>query len=243
MAKNFFLIVDTETTQDEKVADFGAVVCDKKGNIVAQCGVLVKDIFDNPSEHPLFFDSKQPAGALWSRSDADRRYKMYTEMLNGGSRMLASVAAINRWLARVNVQYNSPILTAYNKSFDVGKCRNTDIDLDMFQRQFCLWYAAYTIFAHTAKYREAVLALHAFNNPTVLGNMTFKTNAETMARFLTGNLEMLDEPHTALEDAKDYELPILVACLKKWSVRKLLTETKPYVWKDCQVKDWFTASK
>jgi hypothetical protein len=241
MAKNFFLIVDTETTQDNLVADFGAVVCDKKGNILTQCGVMVDGIFGE-ANHPLFFDSNLPPDALWGKRDADVRLARYKKMLSGGSRMLASVGAINRWLARVNVQYN-PILTAYNKSFDVGKCRNTDIDLDMFQRQFCLWYAAYTIFAHTPKYREAVLALHAFNNPTALGNMTFKTNAETMARFLTGNLEMLDEPHTALEDAKDYELPILVACLKKWSVRKLLSDVKPYVWKDCQVKDWFMASK
>jgi hypothetical protein len=240
MAKNYFIIVDTETTQDQKVADFGAVVCDKKGNVVAQCGVMVEGIFGNVA-HPLFFDSSQPDDALWSRKDADKRYAKYTEMLSGGSRMLASVGAINRWLARVNAQY-APVLTAYNLSFDLGKCRNTEIDLDMFQRQFCLWYASYAIFAHTPKYREACLMLHAFNKPTQHGNMTFKTNAETMARFLTGNLAMIDEPHTALEDAKDYELPILVACLKKWSVRNLLTKTKPYVWKDCQVRDWFKAS-
>jgi len=242
MAKNFFLIVDTETTQDDLVADFGAVVCDKKGDIMASCGVMVNGIFGN-EKHPLFFDSSAPKNALWSRAGADKRYEKYRKMLSQGSRMLASVAAINRWLARVNVQFDSPVFTAYNKAFDVSKCRNTGIDVDMFQRQFCLWYAAYTIFAHTPKYREACLALHAFNPPTALGNMTFKTNAETMARFLTGNLSMVDEPHTALEDAKDYELPILVACLKKWSVRKLLTETSPYVWKDCQVRDWFTAGK
>lgn len=240
MAKNYFLIVDTETTQDQKVADFGAVVCDKKGNVVAECGVLVSGIFDNPVDHPLFFDASLPASALWSRKGADKRYAKYTDMLNGGSRMLASVASINRWLARVNAQY-APILTAYNKSFDVNKCQNTDIDLDMFKRQFCLWYASYTIFAHTAKYREMVLALHAFNAPTSHGNMTFKTNAETMARFLCGNPDLEDEPHTALEDVLYYELPILIACLKKWSVKKLLTDTRPYVWKDCQVKDWFKA--
>ena len=240
MAKNFFLIVDTETTQDQKVADFGAVVCDKKGNVVAQCGVLVSGIFDNPNEHPLFFDSSAPSDALWSKKGADKRYATYTDMLNGGARMLASVASINRWLARVNAQY-APVLTAYNLSFDLGKCRNTDIDLDMFDRSFCLWYGAYSIFAHTAKYREMVLALHAFNAPTSKGNMTFKTNAETMARFVCGNPSMVDEPHTALEDAIDYELPILVACLKKWSVKKLLTSSRPYVWRDCQVRDWFSA--
>jgi len=143
MAKNYFLIVDTETTQDQKVADFGAVVCDKKGNVVASCGVLVKDIFDNPN-HPLFFDSSAPSSALWSKKGADLRYARYTEMLNNGSRMLASVGAINRWLARIKSQYN-PILTAYNLSFDKDKCNKTDIDLALFDRRFCLWYASYTI--------------------------------------------------------------------------------------------------
>ncbi len=239
MAKNYFLIVDTETTQDQKVADFGAVVCDAKGNVVAQCGVMVEGIFGNVN-HPLFFDSSQPANALWSRKGADLRMGKYKEMLANGSRMLASVAAINRWLARVNAQYK-PVLTAYNLSFDVGKCQNTGIDLDMFDRRFCLWYACYTIFAHTKSYLLACLALHAFNAPTAHGNMTFKTNAETMARYITGNLELEDEPHTALEDAMDYEKPLLVACLSKWSLKKLLRDSRPYVWKDCQVKDWFKA--
>jgi hypothetical protein len=240
MAKNHFLIVDTETTQDQLVADFGAVVCDKKGNVVAQCGVLVDGIFGE-TNHPLFFDSSAPSDALWSRKGADARLSRYTDMLTQGSRMLASVAAINRWLARVNAQYK-PVLTAYNLSFDAHKCENTGIDLAMYDRKFCLWYAAYSIFAHTPKYREMVLACHAFNNPTNHGNMTFKTNAETMARFVLGDSKLPDEPHTALEDAKDYELPILTACLSKWSVKNLLTKTRPYVWKDCQVKDWFKAS-
>ena len=34
MAKrDYFLIVDTETTQTDMVADFGAIICDRKGNI------------------------------------------------------------------------------------------------------------------------------------------------------------------------------------------------------------------
>jgi len=47
-----------------------------------------------------------------------------------------------------------------------------------------------------------------------------------------------DEPHTALEDAIDYELPIL---------RRLLAVSSPseymnpagYNWRNYQVKDWF----
>lgn len=238
--KNYFLIVDTETTQDNLVADFGAIVCDKKGDIVASCGVLVNGIYTDMESHPLFFTSDKDG--IWSKQGQDARYSMYTNMLESGSRMLASVAAINRWLSRAMLQY-SPILTAYNLPFDVDKCRNTGIDIDIFERQFCLWAGAYNAWAHTKKYRQHVLECHAFNTPTQFGNMTFKTNAEVMARFVLNNPNLPDEPHTALEDAIDYELPILKALLarKGTSVKKLLESQGSYNWRNCQVKDWFTA--
>jgi aryl-alcohol dehydrogenase-like predicted oxidoreductase len=54
---------------------------------------------------------------------------------------------------------------------------------------------------------------HYFNNRTDKGNMGYKTNAEVMAHYVIGNYS--EEPHTALEDAQYYELPILVSILKK----------------------------
>ena len=84
------------------------------------------------------------------------------------------------------------------------------------------------------------LALHAFNAPTSHGNMTFKTNAETMARFTSNNPTLEDEPHTALEDVVFYELPILLAILKRKPARWLLDGPKPYNWRDCQVRDFFS---
>lgn len=239
--KNYFLIVDTETTQDALVADFAAVVVDAKGNIAAQCAVLVNGVFTDSENHPLFFDAKAPANALWSRAGADKRYATYNAMVASGARMLASTAAINRWLDKAKAQFN-PILTAYNLPFDLGKCANTGIDLTQFDRSFCLWAAAYTQWAHTAKYRNFALQVHAFNTPTAQGNMTYKTNAETMTRFVVGNPELEDEPHTALEDIVFYELPILRALLKRRSAKWCLTETRPYNWRDCQVKSHFKAA-
>lgn len=239
--KNHYLIIDTETTQDGKVADFGAVIVDKKGNILTQCAVMVDGIFTDIQNHPLFFTSSAE-DKLWGKPTLDRRYKRYQAMVANGSRMVASVAAINRWLDKAKAQYN-PILTAYNLAFDLDKCNNTGIDLTQFgARKFCLWAAAYTLFAHTRQYRDMALALHAFNAPTEYGNMTFKTNAETMARFVTGNPRMEDEPHTALEDAVYYELPILLAVLRRRSAKWLLSDAvDSYNWRDCQVRDAFKA--
>jgi len=235
--KQYFLIADTETTQDNLVADFGAVVCDRHGRIYNQCSVLIGGIYDMSDKHPLFFDSSAPSNALWSKRGADRRYKKYNKMLKNGTRMLASVAAVNRWLERVRGKYN-PVLTAYNLRFDDSKCQNTGIELIIFSEGFCLWAAAYTKWAHTKRYKNFILQSHAFNKPTEIGNMTYQTNAEVMTRFIMNAPDLDDEPHTALEDVIGYELPILKAYLKN-TPKKDLFNIDPYNWRAVQVKDHF----
>jgi len=47
--KQFFAIVDTETTVDGTVADFACIIVDRQGTIHKQCAVLVKDQFDTKS--------------------------------------------------------------------------------------------------------------------------------------------------------------------------------------------------
>lgn len=234
--KDYFLIVDTETTQDSMVADFGAVLVDRKGNIIKECAVLINGIYTDAKNHPLFFTS-DPAG-IWSKGQ-DQRYSTYTKMLEGGTRMLASVAAVNRWLDKVKSEF-SPYLTAYNLAFDQDKCTKTGIDIAQFDKRFCLWHAAFDKWAHTKKYREFALQLHAFNAPTELGNMSFKTNAETMARFVLNDPTLQDEPHTAYEDAKLYELPILLKLVNSTKKEKYLNP-RPFDWKKVQVREWFTA--
>jgi len=235
--KNYFLTVDTETTQSDQVADFAAVITDSKGQIMAQCAVMVNGIFTDEINHHLFFDSKLDSDALWSKQGADKRYMVYNTMLKEGSRMLASVAGINSWLAKANKQF-SPILTAYNLPFDLGKCANTGIDLTIFDRRFDLMAVAQNMFVKDKKFLTFVLENHLFNNPTKLGNMTFQMKAETVANFLSGMVQA--EPHTALEDIIDFELPILRAVLKKYSVRKLLSlEFSSVSWQNRQVKDYF----
>jgi hypothetical protein len=228
--KQFFLIVDTETTNDDCVYDFGAVVCDSKGVIFASCAVIVAENV----EKGLFVDPT--AKGIWSKAYAIEKKAKYADMLASGSRMLASSNAINRWLEKVNAKY-SPKLTAYNIGFDRSKCANSNIDLAIFSDSFCLWHLATEIFAKTKNYRAFVLHNHFFGNRTQFGNMTYKTNAEVMAHFLTGN--EISEPHTALEDAQFFELPILMACIKKknWKEKTGV----PYNWRSFQLKDNFTA--
>lgn len=235
--KKYFLIIDTETTQTDKVADFGAVVCDRQGRIVKTAGVLVRDFYLDREAHPLFHT--KDADPLWGKANLPKRYAEYDAMLANGSRMLASVPAVNRWLAAVASQYQ-PTLTAYNLAFDRGKCSNSGIDLTIFADQFCLWYAAAARWAKTKNYRNFILQTAGFNTPTKLGNMSYQTNAEVMARFVMGQPDLPAEPHTALEDAVDYELPILKALIANTKKADYMAPAA-YTWRDYQVKDHFIA--
>lgn len=228
--KQFFLIADTETTREDTVADFGAVICDRQGRIVNQCAILVKDHFDTKE---LFYDPK--VTGFWGKQAAETRKGAYLEMLNAGTRQLASVGAINRWISQAIGRYN-PTLTAYNLAFDQGKCLNTGIDLTGFADRFCLWGAAVGNICNSKAFRQFALENHAFNAPTEHGNMTFQTNAEIVAGFLAG--EFVKEPHTAIEDAILFELPILKAILKKRDWKEKITA---YNWRNFQVKNNFVA--
>lgn len=226
--KQYFIGIDTETTITDKVADFGAVIHDRHGNIAAQCGIMVKDIFGVDS---LFYDLN--ASGLWSKASIDRRMANYNAMLESGARMLASVNAINIWLSKAIGKYN-PTLYAYNLPFDESKCRNSGIILNEFKDRFCLWGAAVGNICNTKGYKQFVLDNHLFNTPTEKGNMTFSTTAEAVTGYLSG--QMTDEPHTSVEDIIGYELPTLVHILKKKNWRE---KAIAYNWRSHQVRDHF----
>lgn len=228
--KQFFIVIDSETSITDKIADFGAVIVDRKGEIHAQCAVLVQSVFGVDS---LFYDKNAPG--IWSAANVSARMDNYNAMLESGSRMLASVNAINRWLEKAAGKFDAE-LTAYNLAFDAAKCANTGIDLNMFSRRFCLWAAAVGNICQSKAYRQFALNNHLFNARTKHGNMTYSTTAEAVTGFLRG--ELTDEPHTAIEDIIGYEIPTLTHILKKRDWREKIT---PYNWKQFQVRDHFKA--
>lgn len=232
MAKKHFLIVDTETTITDKVVDLGIVVCDKQGNIEYEAGLLIRELFNEREAHPLFHDTT--ADPLWGKRNLPRRYKQYEDMLTDGRRMLASVAAVNRLMVKIAMKYK-PVFTAYNIAFDAQKLENTGIDMTLFPERFCLWHAAAQKWANTKAYRQFALDDHLFGNRTAKGNMTIRTGADYMARFLLGD-NLPPEPHTALEDARDYERPILAALVKNTSPKIYMAPPK-YNWRDYQVRN------
>lgn len=193
------LIADTETTKDQTVADFGAVVADlSTGEILDEIGVLIYGEFD---EKELWFDPRAKADDFWSKQNARARRKKYRRRIEQGSRSIASPALVNIWLAK-NFGKHNPTATAYNLAFDGPKCDRTGIQLGMFSRSVCLMKIAKRFLVDHAPFLEHCQRHNAFT-PTGRPRMT----ADNVARFILG--DALDpEPHTALEDARDYELPI-----------------------------------
>ena len=59
-----FLVVDTETTMNDTIADFGAVVVNRNGKILDSCATLVLDHF---TKLPLFYDPDALPQDLWSK--------------------------------------------------------------------------------------------------------------------------------------------------------------------------------
>lgn len=228
--KQFFAILDTETTMQNTVADLGIIICDREGKIFNQCAILVNGHYGT---YELFHDKH--ANDIWGYEGLRKREANYTKMLDSGSRMLASVNAVNKWINQAIGKYN-PILTAYNLAFDKDKCEKTGIDLSGFTDNFCLWQAAVGNLCETKAFKQFALQNHSFNNATQFGNMTIKTNAEVVCGFIKG--EIIDEPHTALEDARDFELPILTEVIKK---RKWREKVTPYNWRQFQVNQHFVA--
>ena len=61
--RHFYLIVDPETTKKQTVADFGAVIVTKQGEIVEQVGHLVNCLlYTSPSPRDLS-TSRMPSSA------------------------------------------------------------------------------------------------------------------------------------------------------------------------------------
>ena len=111
--KQILLIVDTETTIIQTVADFGAVVVDlSTATILEQTGVLLWDEFTSKE---LWYDKSVDDHEYWSRKNSKIRKKDYEGYIVAGWRTIGAQAWVNGWLIRMQEKYD-PIVTAYNLS-------------------------------------------------------------------------------------------------------------------------------
>ena len=174
----------------------------------------------NAPDHPLRFvqgvTRTQSKAAQFTKHHGIPVSDDYDAMLESGERSISSPALINQWLAGVNARY-APVLTAYNLSFDLGKCRNTRINLGIFSERFCLMKAAKKSIGVLADYQDFCYDNDLLTKKLRKPQMT----ADAMAKYIVGE-GLADEPHTALEDARDYEAVILNYILRNVTRKQLL---------------------
>ncbi len=222
--KQHFFICDTETTIQRTVADFAGIIVDRKGRELNRIAVLVSKHY---GYYKLFYD-KNSADEVWTLKGLKRRNDAYKNMLENGTRNLATVNGINKWLNRALLAYPNLVFVAYNAEFDKRAMVETGIDFN-FKETFCLWRAAVDRVTKDKDYIS-----HCLNRKWITAKLNLRTNAEAMSEFAQ-NRELGDEPHTALEDILDFELPIFnwLVKSKSWKSYSQLG----YNWQAWQLKN------
>lgn len=222
--KQFFFICDTETTMRDTVADFCGIIVDRKGREYNRIAVLISGHYGN---FKLFHD-KNSSDEIWTLKGLKARNAAYKDMLEHGVRMLASVRAVNKWLSQALLSYPDLIFVAYNAEFDIRMMKNTGIDFE-FKNNFCLWRASVD---RVSKDRDYIK--HCLNRKWLTAKLNLRTNAEAMAEYALMR-ELPNEPHTALEDVIEYELPIFLWLVKHKSWKKY--SQLGYNWQAWQLKN------
>lgn len=241
--KQFFLIVDVESTLPDQsnnntahVADFGACVVDRSGRVFETLACLVSPYYFNEK---LFYDNN--ASNIWGLAGLRKREQAYAEMLNvTGRRVLSSVPAINTWLDSLREKYGRQIeLCAYNLSFDMRVCKSSGVRIDKFplDRRLCLWGLALGTICQSRKFKQWALDNGNINPPTKLGNMCLQTSAEAVYSYLTKDPKFIED-HTGFEDAHDVERIILMEIVK---YRKFRSKSIKFSWQEWQARKHFFA--
>lgn len=204
-----FLVIDTETTNsidDPFCYDVGFAVVDATGAVYESHSYVVADIFlDNELMASAYFAEKIP---------------QYWDEIRNGKRQLRRFKTIRSILRDVVQQYGIRYIVAHNASFDYRSLNYTQRLLTSSKyRYFFPWGVEIW---DTLKMARQVLGKDETYKQFCLDNgFTYgkegkpqcRYTAEIIHRFLTGNLDFIEE-HTGLEDVL-IEKDILAYCLSK----------------------------
>lgn len=216
--KTFFAILVTEATIENKVADLGIVICDREGHLHNQCAVLIDDNYN----HLEIFCDENLNGAL-RVACLERRRTNYEEMINARVRIVSNVNTINSWINQVIDKYD-PILTAYDLDINSTRCQNTGIDVSNFSERFCFRDAIIDNIRDTEKYIKFAAKNNLADRSGEWFCMDFKEAMENIYWFLFGRRKIIS--NTALEDARDFQIPILASILKKRDWKRRMIDGK-----------------
>lgn len=199
--KQIIATVDTETCgldKDMQVYDFGYVIHDKNGTVLAENHGLIEEVYTDP---------KKMMGAYY----AGKTFSHYAGMLDGNEISLKSWDTVAAEFAGHCEEFGVNVFAAYNLGFDSRAIKltteylNKGKFLPYSMRTLCLWrFACETIFRSQNYY--ALADQEGWKTP----GDNYMTSAETAYRYLKPDWNF-DEDHTALSDAR-IETQIAAKC-------------------------------
>ena len=205
MEKEFFVVLDTETTNsiDDPLAyDVGFAVVNNEGRVFEAYSFVVAEVFlDKELMESAYFAEKIP---------------MYWEDIKAGRRTLAKLSTISRTLARTMKKYNTNIICAHNARFDYRSTNTTQRFLTSSKYRYFFPYGVEiwdTLKMSRKAFDDSQYDEFCYNNNYITKNGRKRYTAEILYRFITNNLDF-EESHTGLEDVL-IEKEILAECLKR----------------------------
>ena len=184
-------VIDTETTKNGYVYDFGVVIMNAAtGEVVATMNAIVEETFNNVSAMDTsYYACKIPA---------------YIEAINAGELEVLPFSECFKRFSSLLESYNVRSIWAYNMAFDFKALNKTIAELSngfiisFFPdgvKCYDLMSSAINLVGNTRRYQKWAIA-HDYVTPTGRARAT----AETMFRFISDDASFVEE-HTALSDA------------------------------------------
>lgn len=217
--KNYYLTIDTETANgldDALVYDIGGCIHDKKGKVYETFSFVTYEIFCQ-------------CGDLMETSYYANKLPRYEEDIKNGTRKIARLNTIRKYIANLCEKYNVKAIIAHNARFDYKALNTTQRYTTSSKYRYFLPYGievwdTLKMASDTIGKQKSYIKW-CFENGYVTNHKTprVRLTAEILYRYITGNYNF-EESHTGLEDVL-IEKEIFAHCMRQHKkMRKALFE-------------------
>lgn len=228
------LIIDTETVNKNAefgfnangnlVFDLGVVVWNTDNTIVEQYNAIVKEVWEDPEAMKNYVFSQE-------------KIEWYKQQIALGLLPVKPMSEVAEDMRKLYSKYQSPILAAYNVTFDVRAVKDTAIELKaglVFDFDGAEVWDIYHMACQALKGNDNFIA-SCVENGYVTEKGNIKATAESVYSFIHGDYTFVED-HTALSDA------VIEADILDW-VLKLEDSKKVYFNRDASAAAWRLVQK
>lgn len=210
----YYIVVDVETAgglDNPLVYDIGFAITDRQGRIYEKFSYMIREIWENR--------------ALMLSAYYSEKIPKYEKDIEAGKREVVSFLEMRDIMLDVMKKYKVEVIGAYNLLFDTRALSTTlkfitkDNKAKFLTRDFkgikqlCIW-----CLACQNLYTQKTFGKMAIRHNWITEAGNFRTSAEIGYRFLTGDVDFIEE-HTGLEDVL-IEIEIMAYALRQNKKRK-----------------------